>query len=156
VGADLRAAVSALWGDERLRTFFLGERVPQEAKKRVTSDLVGERAHRLVRGFLQLVIDKRREAELPEMVRVYSALEDRAAGVTDVLVRTAVPLGKKDQEDLEAPLAAKLGRVRLSFETDPSLVGGVQLRTGGRVYDASLKRRLQKLGEHLAKARVGG
>ena len=156
VGRGLRAAVLSLWGDERLRGFVVGERVPQEAKRRVISDLVSSKVHRLVRNFLLLTVDKRRETQLPAMVQVYSALEDRALGITDVLVTTAVPLGEKERRNLEISLEAKLGRARLSFETDSSLVGGLQIRAGGRVFDASLKRRLQKLGEHLAKARVGG
>ncbi|MEW6031936.1 MAG: ATP synthase F1 subunit delta [Bacillota bacterium] len=154
VGRDLAAVAEALWGDEALRSYFLGTRVSPQAKKNLVSRLADERVHRLVRNFLLLVVDKRREALLPEMARLYSALEDRFRGVSNVRVRTAVPLDESERAKVETILAAKLGRpVRLSFATDPDLLGGVEVRTDDRLYDASLRRRLQRLGEHLAKAR---
>lgn len=177
VGRDLEAVVSALWADEQLRVFFLSERAPAEAKKRLIEELTcggeptaarpetGAKApasgtargvHPYVRSFLLLVVDKRREAFVPDMAREYGALADRAQGLTDVQVRTAVPLEKKDQDALASVLAGKLGRqVRLVFAVNPALLGGVQIKVDDKLFDASLKRRLERLREHLAKPRVG-
>lgn len=178
VGRDLEAVVGALWGDERLRLFFLSERAPAGAKKRLVEELSGDAGepigarpkteakarakgaargvHPYVRNFLLLVVDKRREAFVPDMAREYAALVDRAQGLTDVQVRTAVPLGKKEQDALLSTLTAKLGRqVRLIFAVDPALLGGVRIKVDDKLFDASLKRRLERLREHLAKPRAG-
>ncbi len=153
VGQDLGDAARALWGDERVRGFILSDRVSQEAKKNLVRDLG---VHRLARNFLALAIDKRREAYIPEIARTYAALADKAAGIVDVRVRTAVELGEPGRKNLVSVLERKLGRgVRVSFAVDPSLLGGLQLRVEDRLFDASLARRLERLGEHLAKARVG-
>ncbi|HCW50671.1 MAG TPA: ATP synthase F1 subunit delta [Clostridiales bacterium] len=156
VGRDLRAAVGAIWGEEGLREFLLSERVASGAKKRLVRELTGRGVHRLVRNLLLLTVDKRRTSYLPEIVELYGLLEDRARGVARVEVRTAVPLDEPARREMESVLSAKLGRrVRLSFKVDPSILGGVQVKVDDRLLDASLKRRLERLGERLAKVRVG-
>lgn len=175
VGRDLKTAVAAIWDDERLRVFMTGDRVPAEAKKRLVAGLAaavgagpakgspggpsqgeGRGLHLLVRNFLWLAVDKRREAYVPEVTRAYQALADRAEGLVDVEVRTAVELGEDGRKKLGEALTGKLGRrVRANFVVDPSLIGGLQVKVDDRLFDASLRRRLERLGEHLAKARVG-
>jgi F-type H+-transporting ATPase subunit delta len=176
VGHDLKTAVAAIWDDERLRAFMTGDGVAAEAKKRLVAGLAeavgaagpvkgspggpsqGEARglHHLVRNFLWLTVDKRREAYVPEMARAYQALVDRAEGLVDIEVRTAVELGEDGRSKLGAVLTGKLGRrVRANFVVDPSLIGGLQVRVDDSLFDASLRRRLVRLGEHLAKARVG-
>lgn len=159
VGHDLQAAVSALWGDDEVRRFLLGDRIPIEAKKRLVGALpgagVGE-MHRLVSNFLLLALDKRREAYIPDMAGAYAVLVDKAQGLIEVEVRTAVDLTEAGRENLRSVLVSKLGRqVRTNFVVDPSLIGGLQVRVDDRLFDASLRRRLERLGEQLAKARVG-
>jgi F-type H+-transporting ATPase subunit delta len=175
VGRDLKTAVAAIWDDDRLRVFMTGDRVAAEAKKRLVAGLAaagvadpakgspggpsqGEARglHLLVRNFLWLAVDKRREAYVPDVARAYQALADRAEGLVDVEVRTAVELGEDGRRKLGLALAGKLGRrVRANFVVDPSLIGGLQVKVDDRLFDASLRRRLERLGEHLAKARVG-
>lgn len=176
VGRDLKTAVAAIWDDERLRAFMTGDRVAAEAKKRLVAGLAaaagavgpaegppggpsqGEARglHLLVRNFLWLAVDKRREAYVPDVARAYQALADRAEGLIDVEVRTAVELGEDGRRKLGLALTGKLGRrVRANFVVDPSLIGGLQVKVDDRLFDASLRRRLERLGEHLAKARVG-
>ncbi len=157
VGRDLATVVGVLWGDDKLREFFLGERVPAEAKKRLVARLgLNPGFHRLVGNFLCLAVDKRREARVKEVAQVYKALSDKAKGLVDVEVRTAVPLDDAGRENLENVLGRKLGaRVRVTFSVDPALLGGLQVKMNDRLFDASLRRRLERLGEHLAKARVG-
>ena len=167
VGRDLKTAVAAIWDDERLRVFMTGDRVAAEAKKRLVAGLAaavgagtsqGEARglHLLVRNFLWLAVDKRREAYVPDVARAYQALADRAEGLVDVEVRTAVELGEDGRRKLGLALTGKLGRrVRANFVVDPSLIGGLQVKVDDRLFDASLRRRLERLGEHLTKARVG-
>lgn len=164
VGRGLASAASAIWGDHRLRAFIEGERVPVEAKKKLIGEMAeaagggGRRGglHPLVRNFLLLAIDKRREAYVPEAAMVFASLADRAAGVVNAEVRTAVELDDVGRRNLQEVLAGKFGdKLRLHFVVDPALVGGLVVKIEDRLFDASLKRRLARLGEHLAKARVG-
>jgi F-type H+-transporting ATPase subunit delta len=169
VGRDLAVAVAVIWGDDKVRAFFTGNRTPTEAKKRLVTQAcgwgddpagggreMGKGLERLVGNFLLLAVDKRREEYVAEVAGVYASMVDRAAGLVDVEVRTAVDLGEGGRDKLSQALAEKLGRrVRTSFVIDPSLLGGLEIKIDDRLFDASLRRRLVRLGEHLAKARVG-
>ncbi|HYW28059.1 MAG TPA: F0F1 ATP synthase subunit delta, partial [Terriglobales bacterium] len=63
---------------------------------------------------------------------------------------TAVPLTRSDADRLEANLSRRLGReVRLHNQVDRAIIGGLVLRMGDRVIDASVATRLQQLRHHL-------
>lgn len=156
VGDDLVALVASIWQDAGRAAFFQSGQVAAGDKKQLIRELGGDRCHQLVTNLACLSVDKRRESYLPEIARQYGVLLDRAQGISDVEVRTAVPLGAPEQESFTVSLTAKLGgRVRVNFVVDPSIVGGVQVKAADKLFDASLRRRLERLGEHLAKARVG-
>jgi len=156
VGEDLAAVTGAVWGDDRLREFFLSDRVPAQAKKELIARLAGEDVHRLARNLLLLAVDKRREDQLPGMARAYAGIRDRARGIADAEIRTAVEVGPDERRRIEQAVAARLGReVRVSFVVQPSLVGGLQVRVDDRLIDASLRSRLERLRDHLAQAKVG-
>lgn len=158
VGRDLRALLESLWGSEEARRFLLGDRTSIEDRKKLVRGLLDAAGGgpRLVRSFVLLALDKRREAYLPDMAEAYGALLDRSQGLVEVEVRTAVELPAADRDGLRNVIASKLDRkIRTNFVVDSSLLGGLQIRVDDRLFDASLKRRLERLGEQLANARVG-
>jgi F-type H+-transporting ATPase subunit delta len=66
---------------------------------------------------------------------------------------TAVELLSEDQDSLVRSLTRQLGReIRLSADVDPAIIGGLVLRLGDHVIDASLASRLQQLRRKLAGA----
>ncbi len=67
------------------------------------------------------------------------------------IATTAVPLSRSDADRLEQGLSRRLGRqVRLDSRVDRGIVGGLVLRIGDRVIDASVASRLQQLRRRLA------
>ncbi len=157
VGRDLQAVVDSLWGDDQARAYLESDRVALGTKKEFVRTLAKAKVHRLVLNCLLLAIDKRREGFMPGIAAAYGTLSDKAQGLTEVEVRTAVELPEANRQNLGRTLAGKLGESRLKtkFLVDPSLLGGLQVRVDDRLFDASLRRRLERLGEQLAKARVG-
>ena len=66
---------------------------------------------------------------------------------------TAVELSPNDRDGLAGSLSKRLGReVRLTATVDPAIIGGLVLRFGDHVIDASLATRLQQLRRKLAGA----
>jgi len=156
VGQDLASVVGAVWGDDRAWEFFRSDRVPAPAKKELIRELAARGVHPLTRNLLLLVVDKRREEHLGGIERAYAALRDRARGISEAEVRTAVDLGPDERRHIEQTLAARLDRpVRVSFTVDPSLVGGLQIKVDDKLIDASLRSRLERLRDHLRQAKVG-
>ncbi|RJQ09219.1 MAG: ATP synthase F1 subunit delta [Bacillota bacterium] len=156
VERELDAVVRALFEDTPVRDYFLSDRAGLKAKRDLVLKAAAGAGQYLVRNFLLLCVDKRRERSLPGILRVFTALADKARGIVDAQVRTAVDIGPEGRADLEKTLTRTIGqRVRVNFAVDPALIGGLVLKVDDRLYDASLARRLERLAEHLAKARVG-
>jgi F-type H+-transporting ATPase subunit delta len=100
----------------------------------------------LVRHFVGVVTANRRLTELPALIGGFAAYVADKRGVITAEVTTAHPLTDTQKAQLAARLAtAGYGRVALREQVDPSLLGGMTLKIGARLYDTSLKSRLQRL-----------
>ncbi|MGL5206116.1 MAG: F0F1 ATP synthase subunit alpha [Acidaminococcaceae bacterium] len=73
-----------------------------------------------------------------------------------VIVTTARDLAVSEYESVSVILAEKLGKkVELQKIVDPSIIGGIIVKIGDRVFDASSKRQLEKVGGLMGKVQVG-
>ncbi len=97
-------------------------------------------------NLLRLLIQSRRTAMLPAIQAGYNDLVDRAEGRVKARLSTAVEVGREDLARFSKDLSERLGMaVDFEAEVDPSLLGGAVVRVGDRVFDASLKAKLQQL-----------
>jgi len=103
-----------------------------------------------VRNFLAYVAQNKRVAALPAIAELYEILRADAERTADVTVTTAYALSPEQQQVLSGQLALRLSR-RVSLQTvvDASLIGGVIIRTGDLVIDASVRGKLAKLSAAL-------
>ena len=89
---------------------------------------------------------------LPEIAAQFEALRAQAQMTLDVEVVAAFPLQAKTQQQLTDALHKRFGReIKMTSRTDPSLVGGAVIRAGDTVIDGSVRGRLDKLREALAR-----
>jgi len=101
-------------------------------------------------NLLCLLVDKSRESALAETYQAYVDLVERAAGLVHVEVVSAVPLTPELQQALKSKIESSLHKtVELAMTVDEDVLGGLKLRIGGRVADASVRYRLEKLRESL-------
>lgn len=124
-----------------------------EEKKRVLSSL-GDQigSPPLLRRFMELLIQKNRLRQLPEIATVFGVLVDEENGLEHVRVRVAKSLSKEQETSLKGQLETIMRRdLDLIVESDPSLIGGIVVHTGNRVYDGSVKGQLQGLRRELVK-----
>lgn len=106
----------------------------------------------LLRRFMDLLVQKNRLRELPEIAKLFGALVDEAQGLEHVRVRVARSLSKEEETGLKKKLETILKRdLDLIVESDPSLIGGIVVHTGNRVYDGSVKNMFQGLRRELVK-----
>ncbi len=100
----------------------------------------------LIRNFVGVVIANRRLADLPALIAGFAAYAAAKRGVVVATVASAHPLTDLQRVQLRARLTeAGYGSVRLDEHLDPSLLGGLTLKIGPKLYDTSLKSRLQRL-----------
>ncbi len=99
-----------------------------------------------VQDFVGVVATNRRLAALRTITTAFAALVARKRGVVVAEVETAHPLTDVQEQQLRARLIeAGYGNVDILKRVDPSLLGGLVVRIGARLYDTSLKSRLQRL-----------
>ena len=114
-------------------------------------DVCGDRLSDTGRNFVKVVGEYGRFALLPDIAQRFA--EERAAreGRNHVHVTSAFKLSKPQRKAIVAAMEKRLGtKVTLDCEVDDSLIGGVVIRAGDLVVDASLRGRLGQLAQTLA------
>ena len=149
VRKDLGAFAQAVEASEELHHLLVTEEISNPKKKDILLELT-EGGDEFVRNLLRLLVDKSRETEAAAIHRAFVALVERAQGLVHVEVATAVPMTAPLQEALREKIASSLGKtVELKLSVDEELLGGLRLRIGDRVADASVRHRLERLRESL-------
>lgn len=101
----------------------------------------------------RLLRSKRRMALGPSIASFYRELLDEERNVARATVRTAVELDDERQASLQRRLTEQSGKqVELETIVDPSILGGMTVRIGDRLFDASTRTRLQNLRRELEQA----
>jgi F-type H+-transporting ATPase subunit delta len=112
----------------------------------LSAEGVGE----LVRNFVGVIAANRRLRDLPALVAGFAAYVAKKRGELPVSVTTAHALSDVQRNQLLARLTeAGFGNVLLTQTVDASLLGGMVLRAGSKIYDTSLKSRLNRLNYSL-------
>jgi F-type H+-transporting ATPase subunit delta len=77
-------------------------------------------------------------------------MRDEQKGIVEAHARSAMPMLEKDREKLAQALEDLTGqKVRLHVTEESDLVGGIVIRIGDLVYDASVRRQLERLRERM-------
>ncbi|MBE3589757.1 MAG: ATP synthase F1 subunit delta [Firmicutes bacterium] len=141
----LQALAAAL--DEEARAFLASPVVPAAKKRAVLVRALGADAPAPVVRLLELLVERRRIAELPEVISRFHALAEARADQVEAVVETARELDEASRERLEAAVRRLAGdrAVRLVVKPNPELVGGVRVRIADRVFDASVAGKLARL-----------
>lgn len=122
-----------------------------EEKKAILAKLIEKmKPSRTVANFLSLLADKNRLAAVSDIAAVYSALLDEASGVMRGNLTTAVEMKKDRQAAIKTKLEKQLGKkLVLDFAVDPKILGGLVLKVGDKVMDASLRAQLKNLKDNI-------
>lgn len=104
----------------------------------------------IIRNFVNVVIANRRLRDLPRLITGFAAYVAAKRGEVVAEVTSAHALTDLQRNQLRARLTeAGFGSVTLAETTDPSLLGGLILKIGAKLYDTSLKSRLNRLNYSL-------
>ncbi len=116
------------------------------AMQAVRSVLQEQGFGKTVMDFVGVIAVNRRLPALRAIVSTFAALVAEKRGVVVAHVATAHALSNVQEQQLRARLIeCGYGNVDIQKKVDPSLLGGLVLRIGARLFDSSLKSRLQRL-----------
>lgn len=96
--------------------------------------------------FLGLLADKRRAFALPAVIDAYALMLADEKGEVQAEVVSAIELTQAQVDDVKAKISKSVGKtITMTSSIDPSLMGGLVVRVGSRMIDASLKTKLHQL-----------
>jgi F-type H+-transporting ATPase subunit delta len=142
----------ALEQNRELAIFFFSPYFSTEEKKQGLNRALVD-ADPVFRNFLELLIENHRMPVIYRARRQFEALWDVEHRLLPVDVTSAVPLDPAVSEELERKIREQTGQnVELTSTVDPDILGGIVLRVGNSILDASISNRLQQLRREVAKS----
>lgn len=147
--ADLIKAGALLEGDVSLQLALRHPRRKPEEHVALLEKTLGP-FQPFSRRALTVLFRHKRGGLLPQVARRFRALEETSRGVTAVSATSVTPLSA----EVQAQISAKLGRVlgggvRLETHLQPELLGGLRLQIGDKLWDHSLRDRLEQWREQI-------
>lgn len=152
VGADLHAFAALVSGNRELDHVLASPAVPADRKTAVLDAIVAQaKPLPVVANFLRVLARNTRIQYLSAIDEAFADEVDRRTGVVTADVTTAKPLTDAERTVLASRLESLTGkRVKLSFATDEALIGGVVTRIGSKIYDGSVRAKLDAVKRQMA------
>ena len=145
---DLATLQEAL-GDERLRRLMEHPAVAFADKEKVLRSVLEGVADEPL-ALALLMVRRGRPGAIDAMVERFGELVRRERGISLAEVRTALPLDDEQRTAIAERLRVLTGdRVEINEKVDETLIGGISVRIGDRLYDASVRSRLERLRARL-------
>ncbi len=147
VAGDLATVREALAASPELQRLIRSPVVPREELQEALLALADKLGvHHIVRNLLGLLAQRRRLFALRHIIDAYDEMLAAHRGEMTAEVTAAMPLDDRQLAHLRKALERQAGRtVKLVAKVDPDLIGGLVVRIGSRMIDASLRTKLQHL-----------
>jgi F-type H+-transporting ATPase subunit delta len=141
----------ALQDNRDLAVFFFSPYFSTPEKKDGLSKLL-DGADETTINFLELLIEKHRMPAVFRIRRHFDGLWERENKVLPVQIATAIELDEGVARKLGDRIAETTGqKVQLTARVDPDILGGIVLRVGNSILDASIRNRLENLRKAVAR-----
>src|SRR3954449_1882188 len=152
VQEQLSTWADALGENKDLQTFFFSPRFSSVEKKDAIRKIIDGGNERFL-NFLELLAERHRLPATFRIRRSFDELWREEHRVLPVEVTTAVELGPGLVASIESRIKEATGRqVETTHKVDPNIIGGLVLRVGNKVLDASVSGRLARLRRQIARA----
>lgn len=149
---QLGAFADAMHDNRDLAVFFFSPYFSIPEKKQGLERAVTG-ANPEFQNFLEALIERHRMPAIFRIRAEYDALWDEARKLLPVRVTSAVALDEETVKGIGDRIGSQVDRqIELSSEVDPDILGGIVLRVGNLILDASIKNRLEQLRQQVAQA----
>lgn len=154
VRADL-ASLKAAWGESADLRRLVTSPVISADDQRKGLVAIADKAkfNATTRKFLGLLAQNGRARDLTAVIAGFGALYAKKTGVVAAEVVSAKALSAAQMKSIQTALRSALGRdPELSARVDPSILGGLKVKVGSKLFDASLKTKLDQMKFALKRA----
>lgn len=150
-GNDCRELETLMEESTEFGDFVANPIIDAEDKKSVLRRVMGDNANPYFVNFLMLLVDKRRIVFLKDIVAQFSALLRKLNNIVLAEVISAKDLNDGQKQALVERVKniTEASDVELKITVDPELIGGVIIKVGSKVIDASVRGQLRRIGMSL-------
>jgi F-type H+-transporting ATPase subunit delta len=149
---ELSQFTDALNESNDMRVFFFSPYFSSDEKRKALGETVSGASDEF-RNFLELLAEKHRMPAVFAIRRRFDELWAVAKKRLEVTLTSAIELDKSVVDDVGKAIEKQTGRtIDLQANVDPEILGGLVLRVGNRVLDASIRSKLEKLRKEVASA----
>jgi len=152
VREQLGQFADALDGNRELAIFFFSPYFSTEEKKDGLGRLL-DGVDPVVANFLAVLVENHRMPAIFRIRRAFEALWEQENRLLPVTITSAVPLDEATVRSIGDAIGRQTGQhVQLTADVDPDVLGGLVVRVGNSILDASIRNRLENLRRSVARA----
>ena len=147
---DLRE-LKVVWnGNKDVKTLFTSPKLSLNKKKELIRQIFAN-ANPIVINTLLVLIDRNRLAVVSDIISEFMILSNEAQGVAEAKVYTTRALTEEQRTNISSVFAKNVGKQSLNIQNivDPSIIGGIRIQIGNRIYDSTLITKLDRLKRNL-------
>ncbi|WP_455675109.1 F0F1 ATP synthase subunit delta [Pradoshia sp.] len=147
---EIRTVKEVFETNSRFIEFLEHPKVSMENKKQAIATAFAT-ASPSIQNLLMLLVERHRETIVPELADEFIMLVNEQTGIVDAKVYSVRPLSNAEQEGISKVFARKIGKQALRIENivDSSLLGGIKIRIGNRIFDGTIQGKLDRLERSL-------
>ncbi len=149
---ELQGVLALARDNPRFGEFLSSRIISVDDKKRSINASLKGKCDDLALHFLMALADNERLAKLPGIVGSLVEMVDAVDGRVEVSVTTAAPISEDEVRSLRERIAAKMpgSTPVIKAIVDPSMLGGIRLQVGDKLFDASVQTKLRQLRDQLS------
>ncbi|PLT31700.1 F0F1 ATP synthase subunit delta [Peribacillus deserti] len=147
---ELRTVRTVFSQNSELQGFLSHPKITIDQKKQFIQSVFGG-ASAGVQNTLMLLVERHRENIIPEVAEDFIHLANEERGEAEAKVYSVRPLTDDERQAINSAFAKRVGKQSLIIENiiDRTLLGGVKIRIGNRIFDGSVSGKLQRLEKQL-------
>lgn len=150
--SDVLGLLSLLVSDKTMGQLISNPKVSRQQLQDLALEVCGDGLSDLGHNLVKLLVRANRLQYAPYIKDQYEQMRAAAEGKVDVDVVTAYTLDPQQQDNIAETISERLGKqVNIKTSVDEALIGGVVIRAGDSIIDASLRGRLTELRNELAR-----
>lgn len=155
IARNLAAVSSVALDSPQLMGVLHHPQITRKQKKEILSKIFQGQVHNDVIHFLLMLVEKDRASMIPMAAKEFSRLLDEHRREADAEAITALPLTPEQEAQLKAQLQEATGyKVRLRTRVDEEILGGLIVRVGDKLIDASVRTQLEEIRNRLKQIKV--
>jgi F-type H+-transporting ATPase subunit delta len=150
--SDALNLIATVYQDPQMRATMAIPRVTAADIERLLLAICGERIDDAARNLIQLLVHNSRLSVLAEIRELFEQLKLEDEGRVDAKISSAFPMEDAQRSQVVNLLSTRFKRkINATVTVDPDLIGGIKVEVGDKVWDASVRGRLQTMAATLTK-----